>query len=391
MPQEAVVKDNNHVLATYKRAPFVLVEGDGMYVTDSEGKQYLDFASGIAVSALGHSHPAVVRAIQEQAAQLSHVCNLYLTEPQAELAAALCDSSFADKVFFCNSGAEANEGALKFARKTATTLGHVNKTEFIAFRGGFHGRTMGALTLTADEQYRQPFQPLLPTVHHAIFNDLASVETLINENTCAVVVEPVQWEEGVEVATTEFMEGLRTLCDQYGALLIIDEVQTGVNRTGKPWAHQHFAVQPDIMTSAKALGGGLPIGAVLMTNRVANCIDYGDHGSTFAGGPVACRAALAVLENVMTVEMQKHVHTMGELLEERIMALNDPRITRVTGLGLMLGVEMTVPTGSFVTKGYEHGLLILTAGSNMLRLLPPYILESQHIDEFINKLRATLA
>ncbi len=390
MAHQVIEKDTRHVLATYRRAPFVLVEGNGMYVTDSEGKQYLDFASGIAVNALGHAHPAVVRAVQEQIVQLSHVCNLYITKPQADLAEALCASSFADKILFCNSGAEANEGALKFARKAVTTLNHRDKTEFIAFKGGFHGRTMGALTLTADEQYRQPFQPMLPTVHHATFNDLASVEALIGDNTAAVIVEPIQWEEGVVVATDAFMEGLRALCDQHDALLIIDEVQTGVGRTGKPWAYQHFSIQPDIMTSAKALGGGLPIGAVLMNDKVASIIDYGDHGSTFGGGPVVCRSALAVLNQVMTVEMQKHIHAMGDLLGERIMGMNDSRITRVTGLGLMLGIEMTVPASAFVNKGYDNGLLVLTAGSNMLRLLPAYIVQEQHVDEFINKLRATL-
>lgn len=391
MTQSTVEKDNNYVLATYSRAPFVLVKGNGMYVTDGEGKQYLDFASGIAVSALGHTHPDVVAAIQEQADQLSHVCNLYLTQPQADLAEALCKSSFADKVFFCNSGAEANEGALKFARKYTTTQHHVEKTEFIAFKGGFHGRTMGALSLTSDEQYRAPFQPLMPTVHHAVFNDLASVEALIGKNTSAIIVEPIQWEEGVVAATDEFMQGLRNLCDQHGALLIIDEVQAGVGRTGKPWGYQNFLVQPDILTSAKALGGGLPIGAVLMTNEVASSIDYGDHGSTFAGGPVACRAALAVLNKVMTPDMQKHIHDMSELIEERIIEMNDPRILSVTGLGLMQGIELTIPARPLVSRGYEQGLLLLTAGGSMLRLLPPYIIEEPHVDEFITKLRAVLA
>ena len=291
---EIIQNEADNVLGTYPRPPFVLESGCGVTLTDTTGKKYLDFGSGIAVNALGHAHPDIVAVIQEQIAQLSHVCNLYHTAPQANLAKMLCELSFADKVFFANSGAEAVEAALKFARKYALETYGDGKTKIVAFEGGFHGRTYGALSVTAKEKYQAPFKPLLPDIVIAPFNDPAAAEKLIDSSTCAVIVEPIQGEGGVHIAESAFMQALRELCDQHGALLIVDEIQTGVGRTGKLWAYQHYGITPDIMTLAKALGGGLPIGAALLTDTVAETIGPGDHGSTFGGGPVVCQAALLI-------------------------------------------------------------------------------------------------
>jgi len=382
--------EDNYVLGTYKRAPFVLVEGSGMYVTDNQRNNYLDFASGIAVNAFGHGDPAIVEAVQSQVAALSHVSNLYTTAPQAELAMMLCETSFADKVFFSNSGAEANEAALKFARRYSLSTHGPGKTEFVSFSGAFHGRTMGALSLTSQKKYQDPFRPLVPGVYHLAYNDIEAAKQTINEKTCAVFVEVVQWEDGVHVATNEFLHTLSELCDQYGALLIVDEVQTGVGRTGKLWAYEHSGIVPDIMTSAKALGGGLPIGATLVSQKVADAVQAGDHGSTFGGGPVACSAALTVVERANDPELLAHITEMGELIRDRIIEINSPHVLGVSGLGLMIGVELDIDAAPIYVAGNEKGLLILTAGPKMLRLLPPYIVEEQHVDEFIEKLTPLL-
>ncbi|MBZ0276107.1 MAG: acetylornithine transaminase, partial [Anaerolineae bacterium] len=278
--------EGDHIAQTYKRAPFVLAHGEGVTLFDTEGNAYLDWVAGIAVNALGYSDPELTQAMQQGAAGLIHVSNLFHTAPQAELARMLVEKTpFADRVFFANSGTEANEGAIKFARKVAYENGHVDKTEFICFSGAFHGRTMGSLALTPRDKYQKPFLPLMPGAQVAEFNNLESVRALISDRTAAVMIEPVQGEGGIHPATPEFMRGLRALCDQYGALLIFDEVQCGMGRTGTLWAHEATGVTPDIMTLAKPLAGGLPIGAILMTERVASAMHPGEHGTTFAGGP----------------------------------------------------------------------------------------------------------
>ncbi len=376
-------KTAHYVLNTYKRAPFVLERGEGMYVYDAEGRRYLDFVSGISVNALGHADAAIVEAVSGQVAQLSHVCNLYHTAPHAELAERLCQLSFADKVYFANSGAEAVEAAIKFARKYARSVHGPGKTGIVAFSGAFHGRTMGALALTAREKYQAPFRPLMPNVRFAPFNDLDAAARVIGPDTCAVFVEPVQGEGGIHAATPAFLGGLRELCDRYGALLVYDEIQCGVGRTGKLWAYEHSGVAPDMMTLAKALGGGLPIGVTLLTDAVANVIEPGDHGSTFAGGPVICRAAGAVLERVSDPAMLDHVTRMGDLLQQRLAALASPHIRAIRGLGLMAGVEMDIDVAALIEAGYGHGVLLLNAGPHVLRLLPPLIVEEAHIAELV--------
>lgn len=384
---EAVMeKESQYVLGTYPRAPFVLTHGSGMEVFDTTGKAYLDFGSGIAVNVLGHADPEVAEAIAAQAAQLSHVCNLYHIAPHAELAAMLCDLSFADKVFFSNSGAEAVEAALKFARKYARTIHGPGKHEIVAFRGGFHGRTMGALAVTSRESYQAPFRPLMPGVSFAPYNDIDAATSLIGPQTCAVIVEPVQGEGGVNVATPAFMAALREQCDRYGVLLIVDEIQSGLGRTGTLWAYQQTGITPDIMTLAKALGGGLPIGATLLTDAVAETVEIGDHGSTFGGGPVVCAAAQVVLRRVSDPAMLAHVNAMGSYLTNKLHELQSPHVTEIRGSGLMIGVQMDIEVKPLIPAGYEEGLLLLNAGADVLRLLPPLIVSEADIDQLVDVL-----
>jgi len=391
MSNQTPDKTARYVLNTYARAPFVLARGEGMYLYDEDGKAYLDFSSGISVNALGHADPEIAAAVSQQIAQLSHVCNLYHSAPHADLAEALCARSFADKVYFCNSGTEAVEAAIKFARKYARTMHGPGKTGIVAFSGSFHGRTVGALALTAREKYQAPFRPLMPGASFAPFNDLAAAEKLIGPDTCAVFVEPVQGEGGIHPATAEFLAGLRAACDRYGALLVFDEIQCGMGRTGTLWGYEHSGVTPDMMTLAKALGGGLPIGATLLTDRVAAVMAPGDHGSTFAGGPVICRAAEVVLRRVSDPAMLAHIRAMGALLVEGLRGLDHPRIVEIRALGLMIGVEFDMEVAPLIAAGHAHGLLMINAGPNVLRLLPPLIVEESHIAQFLSTLDAILA
>lgn len=378
-----VEKSEAFVLGTYVRAPFVLERGAGMWVYDTDGRAYLDFGAGISVNNLGHCDPGVVAAIAEQAAQLSHICNLYYHAPQAELAEALCQTSFADKVYFANSGAEAIEAAIKFARKHALLTHGPGKTGIVAFQGAFHGRTIGALALTPKERYQAPFRPLMPGVTYAPFNDCDAALDAIGPDTCAVFVEPVQGEGGIHPADPAFLHALREACDQAGALLVFDEIQCGVGRTGTLWAYEQTGVTPDMLTAAKALGGGLPIGVTLLTDRVAAALAPGDHGSTFAGGPVVCRAALEVLARVSDPAFLAHVRAMSALLLERLRALESPHVRAIRGQGLMIGMELDIGVTPIIEAGWARGVLLLNAGTHVLRLLPPLIVEPEHIDQLI--------
>lgn len=380
---EIIQKEKDYVLGTYPRLPFVLSRGVDAFLYDIEGKQYLDFGSGIAVNALGHSNPKIVHAIQKQAETLSHVSNLYHTAPHVKLAEKLCQLSFADKVFFSNSGAEAVEAGLKFARKHAREIFGEEKTKLVAFSNGFHGRTFGALSVTAREKYQAPFRPLVPEVKFVPFNDVAAAQKAIDASTCAVIVEIIQGEGGINLAAQEFLEAIRKACTQNNALLIVDEIQTGLGRTGKLWAYQHFNIQPDIMTLAKALGGGLPIGATLVTNAVAETIGAGDHGSTFGGGPIAASAALTVLEVTSSQSFLDHVQKMGTYLTKEIRSLNLSNLVEVRSMGLMVGIELTVEADPYYRNAHNHGILLLTAGPKVLRLLPPLIIKKEEISHFI--------
>jgi predicted acetylornithine/succinylornithine family transaminase len=389
MDKQAIINDEaGYVLQTYRRADIVLERGEGVYLWDTDGKRFLDFMSGIAVAALGHSDPEVTAAVAQQAATLTHVSNLFHTIPHVGLARRLVENSFADRVFFCNSGAEANEGALKFARKWARAKAGEGKHEIVAFSGSFHGRTMGAISVTDKASYREPFNPLIPGVCFAPFNDLAAARTLISPATCAVIVEPVQGEGGIHAATPEFLRGLRELCDRHAALLIFDEIQCGLGRTGRLWAHEAYGVTPDIMTLAKPLANGLPIGAILLTDEVAAAIGPGDHGSTFAAGPVVCRAAEVVFDRVSQPEFLAAVAENGAYLRRRLRELDNAHILEVRGEGLLVGVELDVPAAPVMAAAREKGLLIINAGDNVLRIAPPLIVTRDHIDEAVSVLVA---
>jgi predicted acetylornithine/succinylornithine family transaminase len=386
---DIIALEQKYVLQTYRRSPFVLVRGQGVRVYDNEGKEYLDGMAGIAVNALGHGDPQVVAAIRA-AEGLIHVSNLFHTEPQVVLARSLVERSFADRVFFCNSGTEAVEGALKLARKYARHAFGEGKTHIVAFTGSFHGRTMGALSTTATEKYRAPFEPLVPGVRFALFNDPVAAEEAITDDVCAVIVEPVQGEGGIHPATPGFLQHVRTACDRTGALLIFDEIQCGLGRTGYLWAHQPYNVTPDIMALAKPLAAGLPMGAILMTQAVADVMGVGDHGSTFAAGPLVCRVAQVVLERVSNPDFLAAVREKGQHLGARLAALveTSPLARVARGVGLMWGVECEVDAANVIEAGYRHGILVCGAGPRVVRLLPPLTITVAELDELVDRLVA---
>lgn len=387
-PFEIISLEGEYVLQTYRRPDFVLVRGEGARVFDSDGRVYVDGVSGIAVNALGHRDPQVVATIQAAADGLIHVSNLYHTQPHALLARSLAEHSFADRVFFCNSGTEAVEAALKFARKYARQSFGEHKTRIVAFTDSFHGRTMGALSTTATEKYRAPFAPLVPGVRFAPFNDPLAAEDAITDEVCAVIVEPVQGEGGVHPATVDFLEHVRADCDRTGALLIFDEVQCGLARTGHLWAHQPYGVTPDLMTLAKPLANGLPVGAVLMTEQVADVMGPGDHGSTFAAGPLVCQVAQVVLDRVSDPGFLVDVRDKGQHLSARLSALVEasPLAGEVRGRGLMWGIETTVEANPIIESGYGHGILVCSAGPNVVRLLPPLTITRAELDHLVDRL-----
>ena len=387
---EIIQGEAENVLQTYSRPPFLLVHGDGVTLYDSEGNAYLDFVAGIAVNSLGYGDPELTETIQHAAASIIHVSNLYHTAPHVELAQLLTEKSFADKVYFCNSGAEANEAAIKFSRKVAQANGDTARTEFVAFTGGFHGRTMGALALTAREKYQDPFRPLMPGVTLATYNDLESAAGAITDKTAAVFVEPVQGEGGVNPATAEFLQGLRKLCDERGALLVFDQVQCGLGRTGDLFSHQFSGIEPDIVTLAKSLGGGLPIGAALVNEKVAAVMKPGDHGSTFAGGLVVTKAAQVVVNRISQPEFLAHVTETGEYLRDQLRKIESSHIVEVRGRGLMCAMELDVEVKPIIEAGYKEGLFIVNAGANVLRFVPPLVIEKSHIDTMIARLTTIL-
>jgi predicted acetylornithine/succinylornithine family transaminase len=384
--QEIIRAESEYVLQTYVRPSVVFTHGAGLKLYDSEGNEYLDFSAGIAVTALGHSDAEWATAVAEQASKLTHISNLYHSEPQVLLAQNLVENSFADKVYFCNSGAEANEAALKFAKKFAKTNFSSSKTKIVAFSGGFHGRTVGALSVTYKVQYREPFSPLMPDVTFAIFNDLDDAKSAIDEDTCAVIVEPIQGEGGVNPAHPNFLEGLRQLCDESNAMLIFDEIQCGLGRTGFLWAYQHYDVLPDIMTLAKPLAGGLPIGATLVTQKVADVMKPGDHGSTFAAGPLVCAAANVVFNRVNKAEFLAQVQFHGSYLQHRLKTLESDKIVDVRGEGLLVALELNMETAAIINQAREKGLIIINAGANVLRLAPALTVSKDEIDTAVQVL-----
>lgn len=391
--------ENNYIqtadqalLHTYNRYQIVLERGEGVYLYDTEGKQYLDFAAGIAVCSLGYGHPKYKEALKQQIEQLTHTSNLFYSVPVAKAAQHLKEAAQMDRIFFTNSGTEAIEGALKAARKYAYTKGS-GKYEFIAMEHSFHGRSMGAVAVTGTEKYRTPFEPLIGGVKFANFNDLESVKAQITDKTCAIILEPIQGEGGIYPATDAFLKGLRELCDQNDVLLIFDEIQCGMGRCGSMFAWQGYGVQPDILTMAKAIGNGVPVGAFAMTEKVAEkSLAPGDHGTTYGGNPFACAAVDAVLQIFEEEQILEHVQEVSTYLEEQLeqLVLDCAWIESRRGKGLMQGLVLKKPVGDVICAAMEEGLIVISAGGNVLRLVPPLVIEKCHVDEMITKLKKAL-
>lgn len=377
------------LMPVYPRSPVRPVRGEGVYLYGEGGEKYLDFASGIAVNLLGHGHPVLTRAIQDQAATLIHVSNLY-GSPQGEAyAQRLIDLTFADTVFLTNSGAEAVECAIKTARRYHHHHGRPEKHELITFSNAFHGRTLGTISATNQEKLRDGFAPLLPGFTVVAFDDLEAAKTAIGPHTAGFLLEPVQGEGGIRPASPEFMTGLRALADEHDLMLVLDEVQCGFARTGKLFAHELYGIVPDIMAAAKGIGGGFPMGACLATEKAAAGMVVGTHGSTYGGGPLACAAGQAVLDVVANDDFLAHVTRIGERLRgalEQMIPNYDHLFEGVRGIGLMLGLKMKSDSRAFVTHLREHGLLTVAAGDNVLRILPPLVIEEAHVTEFVERL-----
>ncbi len=393
MDSQTLMKlSERYIAPTYSRYPILLVRGKGTRVWDAEGKEYLDFVGGLAVCNLGHCHPKVVRAIQEQAERLIHVSNFYYIEPQIQLAALLCKHSFADKVFFCNSGAEANEGAIKLARKYAKEKMGGNRYEIITMEQSFHGRTMATLTATAQEKYHKGYAPLLPGFKYVPFNHIEALKKAIDEKTCAVMLEPIQGEGGVRIPSEGYLKAVREVCDEKGILLIFDEVQVGMGRTGRLFAYQHENVEPDMMTLAKSLAGGVPIGALLIGKGIAETFQPGDHASTFGGNPLATAAGVATLNTLLEEGILENCKKVGDYFLSRLMEMKKgfSFIREVRGKGLILGVELTMEGGFIVKEMMERGFLINCTMGNVLRFLPPLIITKEEVDQMLNALEEVL-
>ena len=393
MKEQQINLAEESLLHVYNRFPLVLDHGDGMYLYDTDGKKYLDFAAGIAVMAFGYNNQEYNDALKAQIDKLLHTSNLYYSVPTATAAQALKQVSGMDRIFFTNSGAEAIEGALKAAKKYAYTRDGHGGHEIIAMNHSFHGRTIGALSVTGNAHYREPFEPLMPGVRYADFNDLESVKAQITDKTCAIIFETIQGEGGIYPATKEFMEGVRALCDEHDILLILDEIQCGMGRSGHMFAWQGYGVRPDIMTSAKALGCGVPVGAFLMTEKVAEkSLMPGDHGTTYGGNPFVGAAVTKVLEMMEREQIPEHVQKIGAYLSQKLDALVDKYdcLTAHRGVGLIQGVVCTKKVGEVSAKALEHGLIVITAGSDVLRFVPPLVIEECHVDEMIEKLQRVL-
>lgn len=381
-----------NLIHVYNRFPIALERGDGMYVYDTDGREYLDFAAGFAVTGLGYNHKELNDTLKEQIDKIYHISNLYYHENCGEAARELNRISGMDRVFFTNSGSEANEGALKAARRYAYTK-QTGRYEFIAMENSFHGRSFGAVSVTGHESYREPFEPVVPGVCFAKFNDLDSVKKLVNDKTCAIILEPLQGEGGINPAEQEFMDGIRKLCDDNGILMICDEIQCGMGRTGDYFAYQGFGVKPDIVTMAKAIGNGIPVGAFAMTKEVAEySLKPGDHGATYGGNPLACTAVKKVIEIFERDHIVEHVKQVAPYLEKRLDELvrDLDCVVRRKGKGLMQGLEFNIPVAEVNQKAIAEGLLVIQAQGNVIRFLPPLIMEEKHVDEMTERLKRAL-
>ena len=398
MSSAAITRDvfDQYMVPNYAPAAMIPVRGSGSRVWDQQGREYLDFAAGIAVNALGHAHPHLLAALTAQAEKLWHVSNLFTNEPALQLARRLCELTFAERVFFANSGAEANEAALKVARKYAADHFPPSKREIVAFTHSFHGRTLFTVSVGGQPKYTAGFEPLPPAITHVPFNDLAAARAVIGEHTCAVMVEPMQGEGGITPATPAFLQGLRALCDQHHALLIFDEVQTGNGRTGELYAYMHYGVVPDILTTAKGLGGGFPISAMLTSSNIAQSLCVGSHGTTYGGNPLSCAVANAVLDFTSDAQVLAQVRRKHQLFMEGLQALNAQYgiFAELRGLGLLLGGELTEQwrgqSSKFVNAALEQGLLLLVAGADVVRIAPSLLIEDELISAGLQRLERAI-
>ena len=389
---EYMKETNEALLHTYNQFPVVLEHGEGVYLYDTEGKKYLDFAAGYAVSSLGYANEELNTALKAQIDKLCHTSNLYYNTVCGKAAEALKRITKMDRIFFTNSGGESVEGALKAARKYAYKKG-TGRYEFIAMKESFHGRSFGAVSVTGHDAYRKPFGPLVPGVSFAEYNNLDSVKALVTDKTCAIILEPLQGEGGINLATEEFMKGIRELCDNEGILMICDEVQCGMGRTGEMFCWQGYGIKPVIMTMAKAIGSGIPVGAFAMTEEVAEySLEPGDHGTTYGGNPLACTAVSKTVEIFEKENLTAHVKEMGTYLTEKLEALKEKCdcIKAVKGTGLMQGIQITKPLGEVTNAALKEGLLVIGAGADVLRFVPPLIIEKEHVDEMIAVLEKIL-
>jgi acetylornithine/N-succinyldiaminopimelate aminotransferase len=383
--QQWIEKSDKYIMRTYARYPIVPVRGEGCRLWDADGKEYLDFLGGVAVNNLGHCHPKVVAALQKQAAELIHCSNYYQIPQQIELAELLCKHSFADKAFFCNSGAEANEAAIKLARKYSRDTYGPERYEIITAADSFHGRTMATVSATGQEKVQRFFDPLLHGFKHVPFDDVDALEGAITPATCAVMLEPIQGEGGVNVPSPGYFKEVRRICDKHDLILIFDEVQVGMGRTGKLFAYEHFDIVPDIMTLAKALAGGAPVGTMLATDRYAAAFVPGTHGSTFGGNPLVCAAAIATVRVILEDGILNRCEELGGYLEGELEKLQHRYhfVKEVRGIGLMIGMALAIPAGDIVRKGHERGVLLNVTHDTVLRFVPPLTVTKQEINQMI--------
>ncbi|MDF2563833.1 MAG: argD 1 [Massilibacillus sp.] len=383
--EEIYQKDKDYYMPVFARYQMVISHGEGPYVYDTDGNKYIDYLGGIAVNVLGHAHPALVKAIAEQAGKVVHCSNLYYTETQAVLAEKLVKLSGLGKVFLGNSGAEANEGAIKLARKYAHNISP-DKSEIITAWHGFHGRTLATLTATAQPKYQKGFDPLPADFRYVDYNDIDALAAMMSEKTCAVMLEPIQGEGGVHIPTDDYLKKVRALCDEHGALLILDEIQTGIGRTGTMFAYEQFGIKPDIVTLAKGLAGGVAIGAFIASNKVAAVFHAGDHGSTFGGNPLACAAANVTLDTIESDHLLSNTKAIGAYLTTKLKALQEKYpalITEVRGMGLIIGMQLTKPGRQIVNECLEAGAIINCTAETVLRFVPPLIINKDNVDELI--------
>lgn len=392
MMQKKIDEAEKYLIHSYNRYPVVLDHGEDVYLYDVEGKKYLDFGGGIAVCALGYSDETYKAALKDQIDKGIHFSNYFYSEPLMRAAKGLAEASGMDKVFMANSGSEANEGALKLARKYAIMKGHEERHEIISMDKAFHGRSMGALSVTGTKRYREPFEPMIGGVSFARYNDLDSVKEKITDKTYAIIVEAVQGEGGIYPADKEFLQGIRALCDEHDIMMICDEIQCGMGRSGKMFAYQHYGIQPDIVTMAKGIGNGMIVGAFATTAGIAEALVPGDHGTTFGGNPLASAAVAATLDIFRERDLVKHVEEVGAYLGEQLQKIVDKKeIAKETrGLGLMRGLELTEPAEPYVLKALEKGVVFMSAGANVIRFVPPLVIRKEHVDEMIKILEEIL-